>query len=226
MYSNVDELLRNEITPDFQRQIYYGVQNGTVIFKELLGDNIELFGNSLSSNVLPRIMNFCINRQFSPEIYISKNGFISYVKNVNCFGQKIVVLENENLILHVAKVQIGSKLPSEAKYKKALAQNNTFADGQMQMDLWNKDSNKINDISNYGIISYSLTKDFNVESIFLVIPNTTFDGYIGDIDIMSEVEKIKSVDTDKQNEKTLITLKEKVKEDIKEQQEKKIVELK
>jgi len=81
-------------------------------------------------------------------------------------------------------------------------------------------------ISNYGIISYSLTKDFNVESIFLVIPNTTFDGYIGDIDIMSEVEKIKSVDTDKQNEKTLITLKEKVKEDIKEQQEKKIVELK
>jgi hypothetical protein len=94
------------------------------------------------------------------------------------------------------------------------------------MDLWNKDSNKINDISNYGIISYSLTKDFNVESIFLVIPNTTFDGYIGDIDIMSEVEKIKSVDTDKQNEKTLITLKEKVKEDIKEQQEKKIVELK
>ena len=223
MYSNVDELLRNEITPDFQRQIYYGVQNGTVIFKELLGDNIELFGNSLSSNVLPRIMNFCINRQFSPEIYISKNGFISYVKNVNCFGQKIVVLENENLILHVAKVQIGSKLPSEAKYKKALAQNNTFADGQMQMDLWNKDSNKINDISNYGIISYSLTKDFNVESIFLVIPNTTFDGYIGDIDIMSEVEKIKSVDTDKQNEKTLITLKEKVKEDIKEQQEKKIV---
>ena len=77
MYSNVDELLKNEITPDFQRQIYYGVQNGTVIFKELLGDNIELFGNSLSSNVLPRIMNFCINRQFSPEIYISKNGFIS-----------------------------------------------------------------------------------------------------------------------------------------------------
>ena len=34
MYSNVDELLKNEITPDFQRQIYYGVQNGTVIFKE------------------------------------------------------------------------------------------------------------------------------------------------------------------------------------------------
>ena len=43
---------------------------------------------------------------------------------------------------------------------------------------------------------------------------------------MAEVEKIKSVDTDKQNEKTLITLKEKVKEDIKGQQEKKLVELK
>ena len=226
MYSNVNELLKNEITPDFQRQIYYGVQNGTVIFKELLGDNIELFGNSLSSNVLPKIMNFCINRQFSPEIYISKNGFVSYVKKVNSFGQKIVVLENENLILHVAKVQRGNKLPSEAKYKKALAQNNTFEDGQLQMDLWNKDSNKINVLSNYGIISYSLTKDFNVESIFLVIPNTTCDGYIGDIDIMAEVEKIKSVDTDKQNEKTLITLKEKVKEDIKGQQEKKLVELK
>ena len=210
MFKNATELLESEISLDFMRQIYYGVQNGTTIFKELVERNPELFNNGLSNNIIPKLVSFCINSQFSPEMYVSKDGFLAYIQTVNGFGYNVVVLENENLILHVAKVNRGNKLPSKAKYKLSLAKNNNFEEGQMQLNLWESGNNVAVLGRNYGVISYSLGKDYQVDSIVLAIPNTGFDSYLADVNIKEVVERIKSVDNDKQNEKTLITLKEKL----------------
>lgn len=212
MYNNADELIKNEIDNEFMKQVYYGIENGIEIYKELLGNNLELFGNSLSSNVLPRLVSFCINSQFSPEVYVSKSGFKSYIKKTNSFGATIVVLEKKNLVLHVTKVSVGNHLPGKAKYKLELAQNNNFDELQLKINLENENS-KENIISqNYGIISYSLNKDYTVSSIELVIPDKYFTNYLSKLNIKEKVEMFKNENTDKQNRKTLITLKEQIKE--------------
>lgn len=210
MYKNAVDLLENEISSDFMKQVYYGVQNGTTIFKELIERNPELFSNGLRNNIIPKLVSFCINSQFSPELYISKDGFEAYIQTVNGFGYNVVVLENDNLILHVAKVNKGNKLPSKARYKLALAKNNNFEEGQLQLNLWENGADMAVLGRNYGVISYSLTKDYQVESIYLAIPDSKFESYLADINIKEAVERIKSVENDKQNEKTLVTLKEKL----------------
>lgn len=212
MYKDADELIKNEIDNEFMKQVYYGVENGIEIFKELFSNNLAVFGNSLSCNILPRLVSFCINSQFSPEIYVSKSGFKSYTKQTNSFGSTIVVLEKNNLILHVAKVVKGKVLPGTAKYKIELAQNNDFEEIQLKLNLDNSETEKKLINQNYGIISYSLNKDLTIYSIELVIPDQYFSTYLTKINIKEEVEKIKTESTDKQNKKTLVTLKEQIKQ--------------
>ena len=96
MYNNAKELIQNEIDYDLKKQIYYSISNGVEIFKGLKIGNIEIFDNELSSNILSRIMTFCIDRQFSPDIYINKNGFESYIKRVNNFNHKVAEFRNKS----------------------------------------------------------------------------------------------------------------------------------
>ena len=103
MYNNAKELIQGEVDYELKKQIYYSISNGVEIFKSLKISNIEIFDNELSSNILSRIMTFCIDRQFSPDIYINKNGFESNIKSVNGFNYKVAELRNNNMVMHIAK---------------------------------------------------------------------------------------------------------------------------
>ena len=205
MYDNAKELIQGEVDYELKRQIYYSISNGVEIFKSLKIDNIEIFDNELSSNILSRIMTFCIDRQFSPDIYINKNGFESNIKKVNVFNYKVAELRNKNMVIHIAKTNRGKSLPTKSGYKLRYAQNNNFKQQQLKLDLSEKTS-KITVEPYYGIITYNVSRNLDIESINLVIPATDMETYIEKIDIKSEVERLKTIQNDKQNEKTLVTL--------------------
>lgn len=206
MYDNAKELIQGEVDYELKRQIYYSISNGVEIFKSLKIDNIEIFDNELSSNILSRIMTFCIDRQFSPDIYINKNGFESNIKKVNVFNYKVAELRNKNMVIHIAKTNRGKSLPTKSGYKLRYAQNNNFKQQQLKLDLAEK-TNKTTVEPYYGIITYNVGRNLDIESINLVIPATDMETYIEKIDIKSEVERLKTVQNDKQNEKILVTLK-------------------
>lgn len=206
MYNNVKELIQGEVDYELKRQIYYSISNGIEIFKGLKIDNIEIFDNELSSNILSRIMTFCIDRQFSPDIYINKNGFESNIKKVNVFNYKVAELRNRNMVIHIAKTSRGKNLPTKSVYKLKYAQNNNFKQQQLKLDLAEK-TNRTTVEPYYGIITYNVGKNLDIESINLVIPATDMETYIEKVDIKSEVERLKTAENDKQNEKTLVTLK-------------------
>lgn len=206
MYDNAKELIQGEVDYELKRQIYYSISNGVEIFKSLKIDNIEIFDNELSSNILSRIMTFCIDRQFSPDIYINKNGFESNIKKVNVFNYKVAELRNKNMVIHIAKTNRGKSLPTKSGYKLIYAQNNNFKQQQLKLDLSEKAS-KTTVEPYYGIITYNISRNLDIESINLVIPAIDMETYIEKIDIKSEVERLKTIQNDKQNEKTLVTLK-------------------
>lgn len=206
MYDNAKELIQGEVDYELKRQIYYSISNGVEIFRSLKIDNIEIFDNELSSNILSRIMTFCIDRQFSPDIYINKNGFESNIKKVNVFNYKVAELRNKNMVIHIAKTNRGNSLPTKSGYKLRYAQNNNFKQQQLKLDLA-EETNKTTVEPYYGIITYNVGRNLDIESINLVIPETDMETYIEKIDIKSEVERLKTVQNDKQNEKTLVTLK-------------------
>lgn len=206
MYDNAKELIQGEVDYELKRQIYYSISNGVEIFKSLKIDNIEIFDNELSSNILSRIMTFCIDRQFSPDIYINKHGFESNIKKVNVFNYKVAELRNKNMVIHIAKTNRGKSLPTKSGYKLRYAQNNNFKQQQLKLDLSEKTS-KTTVEPYYGIITYNVSRNLDIESINLVIPATDMETYIEKIDIKSQVERLKTIQNDKQNEKTLVTLK-------------------
>lgn len=210
MYNNAKELVKKEIDYDLKKQIYYSVSNGVEIFKILKINNIEIFDNELSSNILSRVMTFCIDRQFSPDIYISKNGFESNIKRVNVFNYKVAELRNNNMVIHIAKTKIGKNMPNKSSYKLSYAQNNNFKQQQLKLDLCGNNQ-KIIEGPYYGIITYSISESLQIKSINLIIPSPDMESYIEKIDIKSEVERLKTVQNDRQNEKTLVTLKNEIK---------------
>lgn len=206
MYNSAKELIENEIDYELKKQIYYSISNGVEIFKELKIGNIEIFDNELSSNILSRIMTFCIDRQFSPDIYVNKNGFESNIKTVNVFNYKVAELRNNNMVIHIAKTTKGRNLPSKSVYKLKYAQNNNFKQQQLKLDLVGN-TNKVTIEPYYGIITYNVDQNLEIKAINLIIPASDMETYIEKIDIKSEVERLKTVQNDIQNEKTLITLK-------------------
>lgn len=206
MYKNAEELIQKEIDFELKRQIYYSISNGVEIFKSLKIGNIEIFDNELSSNILSRVMTFCIDRQFSPDIYVNKNGFESNVKKVNVFNYKVAELRNKNMIIHIAKTNRGKVLPTKSAYKLRYAQNNDFDQKQLKLDL-NGTSSKTIEGPYYGIITYNVGRNLEIEAINLVIPESNMEMYLEKIDIKNEVEGLKTVYNDEQNEKTLVTLK-------------------
>lgn len=210
MYNNAKELVKREIDYDLKKQIYYSVSNGVEIFKSLKINNIEIFDNELSSNILSRVMTFCIDRQFSPDIYINKNGFESNIKRVNVFNYKVAELRNNNMVIHIAKTKIGKNMPNKSSYKLSYAQNNNFKQQQLKLDL-SGNNQKIIEGPYYGIITYSIGENLQIKSINLIIPSPDMESYIEKIDIKSEVERLKTVQNDRQNEKTLVTLKNEIK---------------
>lgn len=215
MYKTAKELLNSEIDYDIKKQIYYSINNGLEIYKEIIGKNIDVFGMDLSSNVLPRVMSFCIDAQFSPELYVTKNGFESSIRKVNVFNYKVVELTNSNLILHIAKVRKNKLIPNASKYKLEYAANNNFGYGQLKLDLDEKNKSKVQNMPYYGFVSYTIGKSYQIEEINLVIPDTNMKNYLSKINIKEEVEKLKTIENDKENEKTLVTLKELVKKERK-----------
>ena len=206
MYNSAKELIENEIDYELKKQIYYSISNGVEIFKELKIGNIEIFDNELSSNILSRIMTFCIDRQFSPDIYVNKNGFESNIKTVNVFNYKVAELRNNNMVIHIAKTTKGRNLLSKSVYKLKYAQNNNFKQQQLKLDLVGN-TNKVTIEPYYGIITYNVDQNLEIKAINLIIPASDMETYIEKIDIKSEVERLKTVQNDIQNEKTLITLK-------------------
>lgn len=208
MYNNAKELIEKEIDYELKKQIYYSISNGIEVFKSLEISNIEIFDNDLSSNILPRIMTFCIDRQFSPELYVNKGGFVSNVKIVNMFNHKVAELRNNNMVLHIAKTN-KRILPNISAYKLEYAQNNNFRQQQLKWDLF-ENTNKITAGPYYGIVTYKVDKNLEIKEINLVIPATDMKTYIEKVDIKGEVERLKTVQNDKQNEKTLVTLKNEI----------------
>ena len=210
MYENAEALVKNEIDFELKKQIYYCIINGIEIFRDLRINNIEIFDSELSGNILPRIMTFCVDRQFSPDIYVNKKGFESSIKSVNSFKYKVAELRNNKIVLNIAKIKNGKNLPGKANYKLNYAQHNNFKEQQLKLNL-DGETNKTIVEPYYGIVTYSVGKDLNIESIELVIPSTDMETYIYKIDIKNEVERFKTVENDRQNQKTLVTLKEEFK---------------
>lgn len=210
MYNNAEELLHEEIDFELKKQIYYSISNGVEIFKSIKIGNIEIFDNELSSNILSRIMTFCIDRQFSPDIYVNKNGFESNIKKVNVFNYKVAELRNKNMVIHIAKTSRGNVLPTKSAYKLRYAHNNDFNQKQLKLDL-SEISGKTTEEPYYGIITYNVGRNLEIEAINLVIPEINMETYLEKIDIKSEVERLKTVYNDEQNEKTLVTLKSELK---------------
>ena len=124
----------------------------------------------------------------------------------NVFNYKVAELRNKNMVIHIAKTSRGKNLPTKSVYKLKYAQNNNFKQQQLKLDLAEK-TNRTTVEPYYGIITYNVGKNLDIESINLVIPATDMETYIEKIDIKSEVERLKTVENDKQNEKTLVTLK-------------------
>ena len=151
-------------------------------------------------------MTFCIDRQFSPDIYINKNGFESNIKTVNVFIYKVAELRNSNMVIHIAKTSKGKSLPTKSVYKLEYAQNNNFSQQQLKLDLIGN-TNKVTVGPYYGIITYNIDSNLEIKTINLVIPELDMETYIEKVDIKSEVERFKTAQNDIQNEKTLITLK-------------------
>lgn len=206
MYNTAKELIQNEIDYELKKQIYYSISNGVEIFKELKIGNIEIFDNELSSNILSRIMTFCIDRQFSPDIYINKNGFEPYIKRVNNFNHKVAELGNSNMFIHISRITNRKILPNKSAYRLKYALNNNFEQQQLKLDLIGN-TNKVTVGPYYGIITYNIDSNLEIKAINLVIPSSNMETYIEKVDIKSEVERFKTVQNDIQNEKTLITLK-------------------
>ena len=206
MYNNAKELIQNEIDYDLKKQIYYSISNGVEIFKGLKIGNIEIFDNELSSNILSRIMTFCIDRQFSPDIYINKNGFESYIKRVNNFNHKVAELGNNNMVIHIARITGRKVLPNKSAYRLRYALNNNFKQQQLKLNL-DGNTNKVTVGPYYGMITYNIDQDLEIRAINLIIPSSDMNTYIEKVDIKREVERFKTVKNDEQNEKTLITLK-------------------
>lgn len=206
LYTNAKKLIQEQIDYEFKKQIYYSIMNGVEIFKGLKINNIEIFDNDLSSNILPRVMTFCVDRQFSPDIYINKNGFEANIKKVNVFNYKVVELRNKNMVMHIAKTKKEKKLPCKSKYKLEYSKNNNFEQQQLKLDL-DGNKNKIIGEQYYGIITYSLGRNFEINSINLIIPSPDMETYLEIVNIKEEVERLKTVQNDKQNQKVLVTLK-------------------
>lgn len=164
MYNSAKELIENEIDYELKKQIYYSISNGVEIFKELKIGNIEIFDNELSSNILSRIMTFCIDRQFSPDIYVNKNGFESNIKTVNVFNYKVAELRNNNMVIHIAKTTKGRNLLSKSVYKLKYAQNNNFKQQQLKLDLVGN-TNKVTIEPYYGIITYNVDQNLEIKAI-------------------------------------------------------------
>ena len=206
MYDNAKELIQNEMDFEFKKQIYYSISNGIEIFRELKIKNIEIFDSELSSNILSRIVTFCVDMQFSPDIYIPKNGFESSIKVVNNFKHKVVELRNANMIIDIARIKGNGQLPYKSKYRLKYAQNNNFSCQQLKLNL-GENINKIYTEPYYGIITYNVSQNLELEKINLVIPTLDMESYIEKIDIKNEFERFRTIQNDKQNEKTLVTLK-------------------
>ena len=90
--------------------------------------------------------------------------------------------------------------------QKRIIQNINFEQQQLKLDLVGN-TNKVTVGSYYGIITYNIDQNLEIKAINLIIPASDMETYIEKIDIKSEVERFKTVQNDKQNEKTLITLK-------------------
>ena len=151
-------------------------------------------------------MTFCIDRQFSPDIYINKNGFESYIKRVNNFNHKVAELGNNNMVIHIARITGRKVLPNKSAYRLRYALNNNFKQQQLKLNL-DGNTNKVTVGPYYGMITYNIDQDLEIRAINLIIPSSDMNTYIEKVDIKSEVERFKTVQNDEQNEKTLITLK-------------------
>ena len=110
------------------------------------------------------------------------------------------------MVIHIAKTTKGRNLLSKSVYKLKYAQNNNFKQQQLKLDLVGN-TNKVTIEPYYGIITYNVDQNLEIKAINLIIPASDMETYIEKIDIKSEVERLKTVQNDIQNEKTLITLK-------------------
>ena len=118
MYKSAKELIKGEVTPELELQIYYSVKNGIEVYKEFERENASLFMGSLRNNVMPRIVTYCIEKQFSPEMYIGKNNFFSQILKVNNFGYEVAEIRNNNIVIHFSKVKNGIFLRIENSIKR------------------------------------------------------------------------------------------------------------
>lgn len=207
MYRSAKELLKGEITPDLELQIYNSVKNGLEVYKEFVMENVSLFYGSLKNNVMPRIMTYCIEKQFSPEMYVGKDEFSSNIVKVNNFGYEVAEIRNKNIVIHFSKVKNGIFKASNAKYKLKYAQNNNFKENQMMIGEMNNQP-IIKEGLYYGMVTYGISEQNELKTLNLLIPNSNITTYLENIDIKNLVEKFNIDEHEEENHKKIVSLKE------------------
>ncbi|CDE14935.1 putative uncharacterized protein [Clostridium sp. CAG:470] len=207
MYKNAKELIEKEITTDLEIQIYKSIKNGIEVYKEFENENSFLFSGSLSNNVMPRIITYCVEKQFSPEMYVSKEGFNSRIIKVNNFGYEVAEIKNDNLVIHFSKVKGGIFKASSAKYKLKYAKNNSFMDNQMIIGEMNNNLT-VKDGLYYGMVTYSIDESRKLKTLNLLIPNSQITSYLENIDIKKIAEKFNVIEDKEENYKKIVSLKE------------------
>lgn len=207
MYKSAKELIKGEVTPELELQIYHSVKNGIEVYKEFERENASLFMGSLRNNVMPRIVTYCIEKQFSPEMYIGKNNFFSQILKVNNFGYEVAEIRNNNIVIHFSKVKNGIFKPSNARYKLKYANNNNFIGNQMMIGEMNSKP-IIKEGLYYGMVTYGINEQRELKTLNLLIPNSDITTYLENVNIKELAEKFSTVRQEEENHKKIVSLKE------------------
>lgn len=207
--NDIKKIIDTNISLKVKNSICKTIETGIYIFKELKENNNSLFMTDLSSNITQKLLSYCINRQFAPDMIDNEIKYEVYLKNVNPFGYKIVELKNEKIILHISKSK--TLLPNKAKYKLELAHNNDFNSNQQVMKVFEDKIVKTADSPYYVCITYDLDKLLNIKSVNIVVPNYNMNEIIYSEDIY--ISRFSLVDNiDKEDvEKKVVKIKEELK---------------
>ncbi len=206
----IEKVVKENITLKTKISICKMIERGILVFKRIESDNETLFQTDLASNIMPRLLSYCINRQFAPDM-LEDMEYEVYIKNVNSFKYKIVELKNQNIILHVCKSK--TLLPNRAKYKLELASTNIVEENQQVMEIFKNDIIRTKNSPYYGIISYDLDKMNNINSINIVVPNYNMQSVIYSENIYKYLNKFEVLDNNenKEVEKRVVTIKQELK---------------
>lgn len=189
---------------------------GHEIYQEIIKTNPIVFSNdSFGANLKTKLKNFIVNRQLYSDLRNQNFPFDVEIKKVNNFGYQVPVMVKDGVHIIVARTNSSNMLPSYAKYKADMAQNNQKTDKQLFWEFNNSEMS-LGEIREFAILCY----DFDYEGVLhaeIILPDSTFHIITDSLDIIEESRKITVINNvaeiSKQSLKEIISIKETIKKE-------------